>query len=98
MEWNFVFRIDYLRQHGEERNLKGLIFTDGERPPTADQIEQFLRGSGYRGAQIKDPERLIFFDPNGDDPVEIRIVRLGNEERREDDRILRKLIDHLRKH
>lgn len=96
MEWNFVFRIDYLLEHGEERNLKGVIFTDGDRLPTAREIQEFLHGSGYN-VSIKDEGHLVFFDSNPAAPLEIRIIRLGNEEDHEDDRIQRLLAEQFRK-
>jgi hypothetical protein len=95
MEWNFQFRIDYLKEEGEERNLKGLIFTEGDATPSLDQIQAFLKKSGYNDVQIKDPNNLIFMDSNPQDPVEIKIVKMGNEQQADTDRFLRLLAEQF---
>ncbi|RXZ79985.1 hypothetical protein EBB07_20745 [Paenibacillaceae bacterium] len=91
MEWNFLFRIDYLKEHGEERNLKGVIFTEHSDPPELDQIQDFLRGAGYPGIAVQDSSRLLFADHDPINPIEIRIVKLGNEEDVDNDEMLRLL-------
>lgn len=96
MEWNFLFRVDHLNQTGEERNLKGLITTEGSQPPRPEQIQQFLKECGFE-AQVEDPIRLIFRDPNPADPVKITIVRLDNEEKAESDRVLKLLSEQFGK-
>ncbi|XEC95467.1 hypothetical protein AB6A23_02510 [Paenibacillus tarimensis] len=96
MEWNFLFRIDYLKEHGEERNLKGLLFTGDTMPPGPDEILAFLEGSGFRNMRIRDAERLVFEGGDPDNPVQIRIVKLGNEEEADGDRILRLLAEQFR--
>ncbi len=92
MEWVFQFRIDHLKEQGEERNLKGLIFTEGDQTPSLQQIQDFLQKCGYN-AHVKDPNQLIFFDANPEDPVEIRIVKMGNEEEVDTDRFLKLLAE-----
>lgn len=94
MEWNFLFRIDHLNEQGEERNLKGLVYTDDGALPSLEQIKQFLKDCGYN-VDIKDPEQLIFFDPNPNDPIEIRIVQLGSKEKEHVDMDLRMLVEHF---
>lgn len=79
MEWNFEFRIDHLNEQGEERNLKGLVFAEEGELPKLDQIKQFLNDCGYN-VEVKDPEQLLFADPNPQDPIEIKIVNFGNKE------------------
>lgn len=96
MEWNFVFRVDHLNTIGEERNLKGLVFTEGDQTPTLDQIKDFLSNSGY-DVDIKDPERMIFADENPDDPIEIKIIQLGNKEKIDQDYALKLLAEQFRK-
>lgn len=96
MEWNFLFRLDHLNETGEERNLKGLVFTEEDKTPTIKQIMGFLKDCGYN-VQIKDKENMIFFDPNPKDPVEIKIVKLGNQEEPDVDLMLRLLAEQFRK-
>lgn len=101
MEWNFLFRVDHLNEKGEERNLKGLIITEENQTPTTEQIQKFLQKSGYE-VQLSDPERLLFVSPHSDDPVQISIVKLENEEEEktesaESDRVLRLLSQQFRK-
>ncbi|CAM4409860.1 hypothetical protein [Paenibacillus tarimensis] len=96
MEWNFVFRVDHLNKTGEERNLKGLLFTDDKNPPSAEAILTFLKDCGY-DVRVKDAEQLIFQDENPDNPVEIRIVKLGNEEEMHSDTALRYLAEQFRR-
>jgi hypothetical protein len=93
-EWRFVFRIDYLNVTGEERNLKGTLYTDG-RPPTPEEILGFLRRSGF-DVDVRDREHLVFFR-GGDDPLEIRIVKLGSDEREHDDAVLMAILEQFRK-
>ena len=93
-EWRFLFRIDYLNVTGEERNLKGTLYTDG-RPPTPEEILGFLRQSGF-DVEVRDREHLVFFR-GGDDPLEIRIVRIGNEEREQDDAALKAILEQFRR-
>lgn len=47
---------------------------------------------------IKDEEQMIFHDSNPMDPVEIKIVKLGNQEKSDVDFALRLLAEQLRKH
>ncbi len=96
MEWNFLFRIDHLKETGEERNLKGTLFTDGEAPPTAEEIQAFLRQCGYN-VSVQDRGQLVFLDSRPSDPVEIRIVKLGNEERADHDAAVRAIAEQFRK-
>lgn len=96
MEWNFLFRIDHLNETGEERNLKGLVFTEGDKTPSVDQVMGFLKNCGYN-VVIKNKEQLIFMDPNPKDPVEIKIVKLGNQEEPDEDLMLRLLAEQFRK-
>lgn len=96
MEWNFLFRIDHLNETGEERNLKGLVYTKDDQLPTLDQIKQFLKSCGYN-VDIKDPEQLIFFDPNPNDPIEIKIIQLGQKEKKHMDRELKMLAEQFMK-
>jgi hypothetical protein len=96
MEWNFLFRIDHLNEKGEERNLKGLVFTEGSAPPTSNQILQFLQKSGY-DVSIHDPEQLIFMDNNPKDPVKITIMKLNREEEEySQDQVLKLLAEQFR--
>ncbi|CAM3498066.1 hypothetical protein [Marinicrinis lubricantis] len=88
MEWNFLFRIDHLKETGEERNLKGLIVTENDQPPKVEQIQSFLRSCGYN-ADVQDAHKLIFRDSNPEDPVDIRIIQLEDQEVHETDRILK---------
>jgi|SRR5690554_6944048 len=96
MEWNFLFRVDHLNERGEERNLKGLIFTEGEQLPSLEQIQEFLISSGYE-AEIKNPEKMVFTVPRANDPIEIKIVKLGNEKKAESDRELKMLSEQFMK-
>jgi hypothetical protein len=96
MEWNFLFRIDHLNEKGEERNLKGTIFTDGEAPPSAEAIQVFLRQCGYN-VGVEDKGQLVFRDSRPADPVEIRIVKLGNEERADHEAAVRAIAEQFRK-
>ena len=96
VEWNFLFRIDHLNETGEERNLKGMLFTDGDAPPSAEAIQGFLRECGYN-VGIADEGQLVFRDNRADDPVEIRIVKLGNEERANHDAAVRAIAEQFRK-
>jgi len=96
MEWNFLFRIDHLNEKGEERSLKGTLFTDGDAPPSAQSIQSFLRECGY-DVGIADEGQLVFRDDRAADPVEIRIVRLGNEEERHHDAAVRAIAEQFRK-
>lgn len=93
-EWRFVFRIDHLNVTGEERNLKGTLFTDGE-PPTPDDILGFLRQSGF-DVNVRDRGHPVFFR-DGDDPLEIRIVKIGSGGREHDDAALRAIVEQFRK-
>jgi len=93
-EWRFVFRIDYLNVKGEERNLKGTLYTDG-RPPTPEEILQFLRSSGF-DVDFRDREHLVF-RRDGDNPLEIRVVKIGNQEREHDDAALKAILEQFRK-
>jgi hypothetical protein len=93
-EWRFLFRIDHLKVTGEERNLKGTLYTDG-RPPTPDDILKFLRSSGF-DVDFSDREHMVFFR-GGDDPLEIRVVKIGNEEREHDDAALMAILEQFRK-
>lgn len=95
MEWRFLFRIDYLNVTGEERNLKGTLYTEGNTPPSPDDILRFLHQSGF-DVKLRDREKLIFFR-DGEDPLEIRIVKLGNEEHEHDDWALRKIVEQFQK-
>lgn len=97
MEWNFLFRIDYLKTKGEERNLKGVIFTDDEQPPTSAQILRFLKECGYQ-VEVKDSAKLLFVDPNPDNPVHISIVQLGNHDKpNNEDSIIKTISEQFRK-
>lgn len=96
MEWNFLFRIDHLNETGEERNLKGLVYTNGDQLPTLEQIKKFLKSCGYN-VDIKDAEQLIFFDPNPNDPVEIKIVQIGQKEKKHMDAELKMLAEQFMK-
>lgn len=96
MEWNFLFRVDHLNESGEERNLKGLISTEGTQSPRPEQIQRFLKECGFE-VQVEDPERLIFKDANPKDPVKITIVSLGNEEEVQSEQVLKKLSEQFRK-
>ncbi|MFD2673223.1 hypothetical protein [Marinicrinis sediminis] len=96
MEWNFLFRIDHLNETGEERNLKGLLFTADEQPPTVEAIQGFLKTCGYQ-VEVEDPQQLVFKDPNPEDPVEIRIVRLDDEQEEKTDMIVRKIAEQFQK-
>jgi hypothetical protein len=93
-EWRFLFRIDYLNVTGEERDLKGTLYTDGE-PPTPEDILGFLRQSGF-DVKVRDRGRLVFFR-EGDDPLEIRIAKIGSGEREHDDAALRAIVEQFRK-
>lgn len=93
-EWRFVFRIDYLNVAGEERNLKGTLYTDG-KPPTPEDILGFLRQSGF-DVKVRDREHLVFYR-EGENPLEIRIVKIGNEEREHDDAALKAILEQFRK-
>ena len=92
-EWRFLFRIDDLNVTGEERNLKGTLYTDG-RPPTPEEILGFLRRSGFE-VDVSDREHLVFFR-GGDNPLEIRIVNIGSEEREHDDAALKAILEQFR--
>lgn len=96
MEWNFLFRIDYLNETGEERNLKGTLFTDGEHPPAQDDIIGFLRQSGYE-VGVADVDRMIFRGTGVRGPIEIRIVKLGRGKEEHDDAFVRALAEQFRK-
>ncbi|WP_134699490.1 hypothetical protein [Ammoniphilus sp. YIM 78166] len=96
MEWNFLFRVDYLNEKGEERNLKGLIFTDEGKAPTAEQIQEFLMESGYQ-VNIQDPQQLTFIDPNPSDPIKITVVKLHDEDDQVNDWAMRLLAEQFRK-
>lgn len=96
MEWNFLFRIDHLNETGEERNLKGLVYTDEGKLPTQEQIKSFLKSCGYN-VEIKDPEQLIFIDTNPKDPIEIKIIQLGQKEKKHMDAELRMLAEQFMK-
>jgi hypothetical protein len=96
VEWNFQFRIDHLQVTGEERNLKGLVFTEDNQTPTVEQIMGFLKNCGYN-VEVKDAEQMIFIDRNPKDPVEIKIVKLGNQEEPDVDFALRLLAEQFRK-
>lgn len=90
-----MFRIDYLKVKGEERNLKGLVFTEDDKTPTVEQIKDVLHDYGYH-VEVKDKEQMIFADLNREDPVEIRIVKLGNQEEPEVDFVLKLLAEQFR--
>lgn len=79
VEWNFEFRIDHLNETGEERNLKGLVYTKDGELPELEQIRAFLKDSGYN-VEVKNAEQLLFIDPNPNDPIEIKIVKFGSED------------------
>ncbi|WP_281887455.1 hypothetical protein [Paenibacillus sp. YYML68] len=96
MEWNFLYRIDHLNERGEERNLKGLIFTESDDKPTAAQLQTALQEGGYP-VQIEDADNLVFLDPNPDDPMRITIVKFTNEEEPIRDGALMKLAEQFRK-
>lgn len=96
MEWNFLFRIDHLHEKGEERILKGLVYTEKEAFPKLDQIKKFLHGCGYK-VEIEDPEQLIFLDPNPLDPIEIKIVEIGHNEKNQADLELKMLAEQFMK-
>lgn len=96
MEWNFLFRIDYLNVTGEERNLKGMLFTDDEQPPAADAILGFLKRSGYE-VSVADAGRMIFRGTGGGEPIEIQIVKLGRGKEEHDDTFVRQLAEQFRK-
>jgi len=91
-----LFRIDHLNETGEERNLKGTLFTDGDAPPSARSIQSFLRKCGYN-VGIADEGQLVFRDDRPADPVEIRIVKLGNEEQPNHDAAVRAIAEQFRK-
>ena len=100
MEWNFLFRLDDLKEQGEERDLKGVIFTEGEELPTVEQIEDFLRETGY-AVQLQDDRQLTFLDHNRENPVKITIVKLERadlqQEEMQPDLALRLLAEQFRK-
>ncbi|MVP01201.1 MULTISPECIES: hypothetical protein [Paenibacillus] len=96
MEWNFLFRVDHLNQKGEERNLKGLVFTEGKNPPSVNDIQSFLKECGFN-VKVKDMNQLIFIDDNPQDPVQIRIVKMGNEQAEHHDAELRYLLEQFRR-
>lgn len=97
MEWNFRFRIDVLNERGEERELKGTLFTAGEEePPSPEAIVGFLRQSGY-AIDAVDGEHLIFRGSREGEPIEIRIVQLGSGEEPDGDLLVRKLAEQFRK-
>lgn len=96
MEWNFEFRIDHLNETGEERNLKGLVYTKEDELPSVDQIKKFLHECGYN-VEIENPEQLIFLDDNPLDPIQIKIIHLNNNKKQHVDRELRMLAEHFMK-
>lgn len=96
MEWNFQFRIDHLKETGEERNLKGLIFTDGEQTPTPTQIVDFLQSMGYERVHLTDEARMQFMANEPNDPVLISIVQMGNPNKTFVDDHLKMLIEQIR--
>lgn len=79
MEWNFLFRIDHLNITGEERDLKGLVFTEKDQTPTLEQIKDFLANCGY-DVDIKDPDQMLFANEDPEDPIEIKIIQLGSKD------------------
>lgn len=95
MEWNFLFRVDHLNEKGEERNLKGLVFTDEGEAPTAEQIQNFLLESGYQ-VNIQDASQLTFIDSNPIDPIKITVVKLNEEDEQINDWAMRLLAEQFR--
>lgn len=93
-EWTFLFRIDHLNVKGDERNLKGVLFTEKGQTPTPGHILDFLTGCGYRVA-LKDPKHLIFTDDNPADPLEIRIVKVGNDGQDEHDPVVKMIAEQF---
>lgn len=98
MEWNFLFRLDYLKAKGEERNLKGVLFTHDDKLPTIVDLQNFLLDTGYQ-VDLKDAGQLIFIDNHPQNPVEIRIVDIRSADAEEEikpDLWLRRLAEQFR--